>query len=226
MSKEFKIVDLTHTISPLIPTFDGKCHFHLSVALDYNECQSPNIFRVNKMEAQTGIGTHLDAPAHAIPGGQTVEALDIKNLVVDCVVIRVEEEAHEKYMIMPEVVEKFEKDHGKIPPNSFVIFYTGWEKFWSTPEKYHNGHKYPAVLRSTAELLLKREIAGIGTDTLSADAGGEDFPVHRVILGAGKYLVENIANAKDLPPTGAKIIIAPMKIKDGTEAPIRLIALI
>jgi kynurenine formamidase len=63
--------------------------------------------------------------------------------------------------------------------------------------------------------------------TPSADArGGEDFPVHRAILGAGKYLVENVANAKELPPTGARIFVMPMKIKDGTEAPIRLVALV
>lgn len=66
----------------------------------------------------------------------------------------------------------------------------------------------------------------IGIDTLSPDAGGKDFPVHRVILGAGKYIVENIANAAAVPPTGAKILIMPVKIKDGTEAPVRLVAVV
>ena len=75
-------------------------------------------------------------------------------------------------------------------------------------------------------MLLERGITGIGTDTLSVDTGLQEFPVHRAVLGAGKYLVENIANAKQLPATGAKILILPMKIKDGTEAPIRLIALV
>ena len=58
------------------------------------------------------------------------------------------------------------------------------------------------------------------------DKGGEDFPVHRIVLGAGKYIVENIANAKDVPPIGAKIMVMPMKINNGTEAPIRLIAIV
>ena len=50
-------------------------------------------------------------------------------------------------------------------------------------------------------------------------------PVHRRILGADKYLVENIANAKELPPIGAKVFVLPMKIKNSTEAPVRLIAI-
>ena len=79
---------------------------------------------------------------------------------------------------------------------------------------------------STAKLLLKRNIAGLGIDTFSADTGADGFPVHLAVLGADKYLVENVANAKKLPPTGAKSFVLPMNIKDGTEASIRLIALL
>ena len=69
-----------------------------------------------------------------------------------------------------------------------------------------------------AALLGERGIAGLGIDTLSADTGGRSFPVHRAILGSGRYLVENIANAELLPPTGATAFVLPMKIHEGTEA--------
>jgi kynurenine formamidase len=49
--------------------------------------------------------------------------------------------------------------------------------------------------------------------------------VHQAILGSGKYLVENIANARELPPIGAKILVLPLKIREGAEAPVRLVAL-
>ncbi len=226
MNKEFKIIDLTHKIHPAIPGWDGDCGFKLSLSLDYKDCTPPNVFRKHDMKTPTGIGTHIDAPAHCFPEGKTIEALDLENLVTDCVVIDVSAEADESYIIMPEVVEKFEKENGEIKSNSFMIFYTGWDKYWETPEKYINSHVFPSVHENTAKMLLERNIAGLGIDTLSADTGKNGFPVHRAILGAGKYLVENIANAKELPKTGAKSLALPMKIKDGTEAPIRLIALI
>jgi kynurenine formamidase len=75
-------------------------------------------------------------------------------------------------------------------------------------------------------MLLQRSIAGIGIDTLSCDRGDQGFPVHRIILGAGKYLVENIANAKELPPTGGRILVLPLKLEHGTEAPVRLVAFV
>ncbi|HEY4513188.1 MAG TPA: cyclase family protein [Candidatus Paceibacterota bacterium] len=226
MNSSFKIIDLTHTLSPEIPFWSGKSAFELEVKTDYKDCTPPDTFRTNKIKCAAGIGTHIDAPAHVVENGRTSDKLTLEELVVDSVVIDVSGEADEKYIIMPSVVEKFEKEHGQIPPGSLVIFYTGWDKLWGTPKKYHNDYVFPAVHVSTAEMLLKRNIAGIGTDTLSCDTGAEGFPVHRAILGADKYLIENIANAKMLPATGAKIFVLPMKMKDATESPVRLVAFI
>lgn len=226
MTKKLKAIDLTHTLSSEIPSWDGSCGFELSTITDYKDCTPPNLFRVQRMKCNAGIGTHMDAPAHVIKNGRTIDELHLNELITDCVVINVSSKAFANYVIMPEIIQKFEKKYGKIKSNSFVIFYTGWDKRWANKEKYNNNHKFPSVHVSTAELLLKRNISGIGTDTLSVDTGEHGFPVHNAILGADKYLVENITNTKSLPPIGAKILVLPLKIKDGTESPIRLIALI
>lgn len=225
MNKEHTVVDVTHTLSSEAPSWDGSCAFELFVSTDYKDCTPPDLFRVQKIKCNAGIGTHIDAPAHVILGGRTVEMLTLEELVTDCVVINVSIDADENYVILPSVVEEFEKEHGEIKSNSFVLFYTGWDKQWNDREKYNNNHHFPSVAIATAELLLKRNIAGLGIDTLSADTGANGFPVHQAILGADKYLVENIVNADKLPPVGARICILPMKIKEGTEAPVRMIAL-
>lgn len=226
MNKEYKIIDLTHSLSNNIPAWDGKADFELSTVTDYKDCTPPDLFRTQKINASISLGTHMDGPAHVIPGGRTIDKLTLEELVADCIVIDVSHEADENYKVIPSVVEKFEKEHGQIQPHSFVIFYTGWSEYWENPEKYHNNFGFPSVDATTAELLLKRNIVGLGIDTFSCDTGKNGFPVHRAVLGADKYLVENIANSKNLPATGSKIFILPIKIKDGTEAPIRLIATI
>jgi kynurenine formamidase len=168
----------------------------------------------------------MDAPSHIIEGGRTIDLLTMDELVVDCVVVDVSDRADESFMVMPSVIEEFEKAHGEIPKSSLIIFYTGWSKFWNEPAKYHNEHKFPSVHPDTAEILVKRGVVGVGIDTLSCDTGADGFPVHRIILGADKYLVENVTNADKLPLTGAKVFVMPTKIKGATEAPIRLVALI
>ena len=225
MNKEFKIVDFTHSLSKNIPSWDGKADFELSVVTDYKDCTPPDLFRTQKINASVSLGTHMDAPAHVIPGGRTIDKLSLDELVADCIVIDVSHEAHESYFVMPSAIEKFEKEHGKIPDHSLIIFYTGWSKHWETPEKYHNNFGFPSVDVSTAEILLKRNVVGLGIDTFSCDTGKNGFPVHRAILGADKYLVENVANANLIPATGAKVLVLPTKIKDATEASVRLIAL-
>lgn len=219
------IIDLTYTLSSTTPSWDGGCGFDMPISVDYKDCKEPDLFRVHKINMRAGMGTHIDSPAHCIPDAKTIDKLELENLITDCVVIKAESE-DENYIIMPEVVERFEKEHGKIGGNTFVIFNTGWRKFWEDKDKYRNNLKFPSVHENTAKLLLERNIAGIGIDTLSPDSTGNAFPVHRIILGAGKYIVENIANVESLPPVGAKIYVMPLKIKDGTESPIRLVAVV
>ncbi len=219
-----EIIDLTHTLSADIPCWDGDCGFQMAVEIDYKDCAGPDYFRTQKITTRAGMGTHIDAPAHCFPGARTVDTLELKTLISECVAIKVDHVADEKYIVMPEIIAKYEKENGRIKENAFVVFYTGWSRHWNTPHKYRNDLKFPSVHETTAKLLLERNIVGLGTDTLSADAIGDSFPVHRAILGAGKYLVENIANAESLPASGAKIFIMPMKIDAGTEAPVRLVA--
>ncbi|MBL7663305.1 cyclase family protein [bacterium] len=221
-----KIIDLTQTLCAEIPSWDGDCGFNLSVSVDYTDCVAPDLFRVQSISTRAGMGTHIDAPAHCISGAKTVDDLVIENLITSCVTIHLDQFADENYVVMPEIVHKFERENGQIEPSSFVIFYTGWSKYWNNPIEYRNGLRFPSLHEQTAQLLLERHITGLGTDTLSADSKGNSFPVHRVILGAGKYLVENIANADALPATGAQIFVLPMKIRDGTEAPARIVALV
>jgi kynurenine formamidase len=167
----------------------------------------------------------MDAPAHCFKGGATIDELSLENLVTECVVIKIPN-ADEGYCIMPDVVRDFENTHGRIPEHAFVIFATGWSARWTQPEMYRNNLQFPSVHETTAQLLLERNISGLGTDTLSADTGKNGFPVHQAILGAGKYLVENIAHAEALPETGSRVAVLPLKIKEGTESPVRLIGLL
>ncbi len=221
----FKIVDLTHNLSKDVPTWDGSCGFEHHLHHDYDQ---NNIykFRTNKIKMNEGIGTHIDAPAHCIPGSITIDQLSLQNLIAPCIVIDVSNRVHERYNVSVLDIQEFEKTHGTIQPGSFIIVRTGWEKFWHTPDQYRNNLIYPSIAGEAANFLLERQIVGLGIDTLSPDRPEDGYPVHAAILGVGKYIIENIANSETLPPVGSYTLALPIKIKGGTESPIRLIALI
>lgn len=226
MKKNYQFIDLTHTLDPNIPSWNGSCGFEYTIKQDYDKEASLS-FRVNQIKMHAGIGTHMDAPAHCYSNGKTIAELDIDNLVANCVVINVQEKCldNPKFQVSPDDLFSFEVEHGEIKPDSFVIFYTGWAKFWNHPAAYRNNLIFPSISEMVAKLLLERNIKGLGIDTLSPDAPQDGkFPVHQLLLGAGKYIIENVANANLLPPIGSRIFALPLKIAEGTEAPLRLIA--
>lgn len=218
----YKIIDLSHALDEYSPSWDGNCGFKNEVIADYAEGQ----FRVQKLHLHAGIGTHMDAPAHCVPGGATIDELPLLKLISPCVVINVSQFAHERYNVSSQDIINFENKYGSILPDSFVMIQTGWERFWGDPEKYHNHHVFPAVSAKAAELLITRDVCGLGIDTLSPDRPEDGYSVHQIFLGNGKYLVENAANLEHLPPQGSFILALPIKIRGATEAPIRLVGLI
>lgn len=226
MNFPYKIVDLTHSLSPDIPTWDGGCGFMHTLQLDYEEYTTDVKFRVQQISMYAGIGTHMDSPAHCIPGGASIDQLDLQHLVAPCVVIDVSQNAHERYSVSVADIQAFEENYGAIKPVSFVIIRTGWDKFWQQPDCYRNNLIFPSISSDAALFLLNRQIVGLGIDTLSPDRPEDGYPVHAAVLSAGKYIVENIANAGELPPVGSYSLALPIKIVGGTEAPIRLIALV
>ena len=69
---------------------------------------------------------------------------------------------------------------------------------------------------------------GLGTDTLGIDPGcATDFIVHRQISHPrGVWHVENLTNLKSVPALGAWVVVAPLRLVDGSGSPCRVIALV
>jgi len=222
---KFKFIDLTHPVTERTPHWQGTCSFKQVTIADYEDNPDKTSFKINEISMRAGIGTHMDAPAHCVPRGTSIADIALPQLIRPCVMIDVSADRNDHLLIRPETVFAHEKDWGDIPANAFVVFYTGWEQFFYDPIRYRNDLVFPSISESTAELLLRRNIAGLAIDTLSPDLPNTNFPVHRLLLGAGKYIVENIANAKLLSPRGDYIFALPIKIEDGTEAPVRAFAM-
>ncbi len=226
MNFPYKLIDLTHTLHQNIPTWEGACGFKHNLCSDYSECEGEFKFRTHKIQMNEGIGTHIDSPSHSIEGGKFIHELDINELCMLCYVIDISGKAHESYIMQREDIINFEKTHGEIMPGSCVLVKTGWEKFWNDSAKYHNNYIFPSISLSAAELFLSKGVEALGIDTLSPDRPDQGFPVHQLFLGRGKILIENVANLDKMPKAGAYIMILPLKIQNGTEAPIRLVGLI
>jgi kynurenine formamidase len=226
MKRPFSLVDLTHSLTPGAASWNGSCGFEQEIKRDYNNTEGGVKLRVQQLKMHAGIGTHMDAPSHFVPGGLSIADIPLDELAAPCVVLDVSSRSHPTYSLSVEDIRTFERDFGKISEQSFIIVYTGWDRFWNSPAEYRNNLVFPSISGEAAEYLLEKKIVCLGIYTLSPDRPDSGFPVHHSVLGAGKYIVENVANAKKLTPTGTYSLAFPIKSEEGTEAPMRLMAMI
>ncbi len=179
-------------------------------------------------------GTHLDAPAHFPPGKTTVDQIPVKQLFGPAVVIDVRAESGKDadYQLAVARIEDWEKRHGRVPEGAIVLLRTGWASRWPDARKYRNQDDkgkmhFPGFPPEAAKLLIQRKVSGLGCDTLSIDYGASsDYAVHHLVLGAGLYQLENLADLSALPETGAFLIVAPIKLEGGSGGPVRVFALL
>jgi kynurenine formamidase len=186
------------------------------------------------LEIGEHVGTHLDAPVHWITGrdGEDVASVPPARLVGPAVVIDRSAEAaeHHDYLLSIAEIKAFEAEHGAIPAGAWLLFRTGWDARAHDQDAFLNGGHTPGPDADCARWLAEEcPIAGFGVETVGTDAGAAGrfeppFPVHHFLLGAGKYGLTQLANLAQLPPTGALIVVAPLKLVDGTGSPSRVLA--
>jgi kynurenine formamidase len=228
-----EVIDLGHALNSKNPYWPGpgygpfKFGFFATIEKDH--------VLSGKMAFDEHTGTHLDAPNHFVAGQVSVDKIPLKQLFGPAVVLDVRQQVsgNPDYQLTPADIANFEQAHGRIPDNAVVFMYTGWDQHWDDYDKYKNADAkkvlhFPGFSNGAAKLLAEeRDIAGIGIDTLSVDYGmSTDFMVHHITHGKGKFHLENVANLGSIPATGALVIVAPIKVENGTGGPARIFALL
>jgi kynurenine formamidase len=232
-----KIIDLTYTFDagtiywpteqPFVHQFEH-----------YGMATQGYFYSSAKFAAPEHGGTHMDAPIHFNQAGITAEQVPFSSVVGPAVVIDFSARAltDPDAMLGVEDIKKWESTHGNIPDGSIVVARSGWGRYWPDKKRYLGTDKFGDVAHlrfpgfspvAVKYLLDNRKVVAIAIDTPSMDPGSsKDFPVHRLWLGANKVGFENLADANELPESGATIFCIPMKIGKGTGAPTRIFALL
>jgi kynurenine formamidase len=186
------------------------------------------------------VGTHLDAPIHWITGkdGDDVSSVGPTRLIGPACVIdkTAETEADHGYLLTVADLDAWEAENGRIPDNAWVLLRTGWGSRAQDEAEFLNvGEQGPETpgpdVEASRWLATERGISGFGVETVGIDAGaaaGFDppFPLHNLLLGAGRLGLTQLANLDKLPITGALIVVSPLKLVGGTGSPSRVFAFV
>ena len=161
-------------------------------------------------------GTHVDAPAHQIVGGASLDDIPLDRLVTDALTIDLTE--HDPGPVGPAGLGGA---LGQVRPGDIVLLRSGNAANWGT-DAYWHGWCYPDAAATRA--LIGRGVSGVGFDGPSADpVDSVDFELHQMWLGAGKIIIENLAGLAELPAR-CRIVVAPLKVRGANGGPARVLA--
>jgi kynurenine formamidase len=239
-----RVVDLSQTLRPatpiiqLPPQFAPSGPFRIEEISHFDE-RGPAWYW-NNISCGEHTGTHFDAPAHWITGkdyeGGYTDTIPAERLVAPACVIDCSQQAaaDESFVLEAAHLEAWEELHGRVPAGAWALMRTDWSKR-SEPAAFLNmkddGPHVPGPSAAAVRLLVERDVIGFGVEAVGTDAGQAftfepAFPAHHLMHGAGKFGLASLCNLDQLPPVGAVLITAPLKIERGSGSPLRVLALV
>lgn len=210
-----KVVDLTYPISPQMPVYPGTEPPVLTPACSIEQMG----FKEKKITLYSHTGTHMDAPAHIIPGAKTLDALPIEHFYGKAALLDLS--GGTRQLIGVDECTP----HREIIRNvEFLLMRTGWGRYWGGGRYFSD---YPVLSSEAAEWLGGFDLKGVGLDTLSADAPeSRGFPIHRAFLGKDMIILENLSSLDKLPRGPFMLSCFPLKFEDADGSPVRAVAFV
>jgi arylformamidase len=212
---ESAIIDLTHTLETGMTIFPGTERPRIE------ELASINVegYHETRLNITTHVGTHIDCPGHLLKNAFTTESANPEQffgpaMVIDCSTLKPNNK------IDKDLLEGY---HAQLDKAEFILFYTGWERLWNTPQYLND---FPVLDEEGASYLTGFHLKGIGFDTISADpVSSMDLPVHKILLNHQIILIENLTNLEALLNVDFQFACFPLKIKSGDGSPVRAVAI-
>jgi arylformamidase len=168
---------------------------------------------ITRLDIGAHTGTHVDAPAHFIPGGSGVDALDLDVLVGPALVVH----ALEVDALSAEVLDGLQ-----IPPGAErVLFHTRHSERWARGE-LEFAEDFVAITEDGARWLVERGVRLVGIDCPSVGPFDAPAPTHRMLLRAGVILVESL-NLSGVAAGVYQLVCLPLRIVGADGAPARAI---
>jgi kynurenine formamidase len=229
-SKEY--VDLTHSFSPTTPVWGGFGQATMSAASDpktHMPYTNPtNGFRATFYSMVGQYGTHVDPPAHFNPGGETMDRIPLKDMILPLVVFDMTPiiATDPNHALGVDDIQAWEKVHGRVPAGAFAALRTDMYKDWdANPERFKRT-PFPAWSLAAIQFLVdERKVTAIGHEALDTDTT-DSMESETWLLRHNHFQIEAMANLDKIPATGAVIVVTWPKVENGFGFPARAFAIL
>jgi len=176
---------------------------------------------IRHISLATHVGTHMDAPSHAIAGAKTIDEISLDQVCGPGVVIPVRPASGEAISLAD-----VQKAGLPIQDGDIVLLDTGFAKKIGTKDYHFN----PYLAQDLCDHLVAKHAKLVGVDCVTVDMPlplrPPDFayPAHRTLLGNGVLIVENLGDMSAVSGKRVQIFAFPLKITGSDAGHVRVVA--
>jgi arylformamidase len=215
-----RFIEVSHKIVPGMKTYPGLPEPKVEVLLDYEASreryQNQAEFYIASLHLCGNTGTYVDAPRHRYRDGIDLSGLPLERLVN-----------------LPTIVIDATSGGRAVGADAFralnlagsaILVRTDFSKHWGTPAYFTDN---PFLTADAAELLVSKQPAFVGIDSLNIDDTGDPSrPAHTKLLAAGIPICEHMTNLEALPASGSRLHAVPIAWVGGGTFPVRAYAIV
>ncbi|MBM3941572.1 MAG: cyclase family protein [SAR202 cluster bacterium] len=219
-----ELIDLTLTLgSPRVTPVPGL----IGVSMEPLQTHQSHARSNTKLTLATHLGTHVDAPYHFHPGGVTVDNMPLERYMGQALLLDLRQLYRSQ---TPISVADLQQAGGRPEAlrGQIAVLFTGWAEAESGgPRFYSQG---PYLSTEGAAYLLDCGINAVAVDfpidkhPATPQSTIRDFPVHRLVLGRGVPIIENLINLDKLAGRRFELWALPIKLLGGDGAAARAVA--
>jgi arylformamidase len=204
-----KYFDISVPISPALPIYDGDPPIEISL---WGQMAQGAIADVRTLRMGLHTGTHVDAPAHFLPGADLIDRLDLEACYGPAQVVDLTQLGHA-------LVTPADLDGRLIPGVPRVLIRTTNSALW---RRQAFQPSFVALSEEAACLLVERGVRLVGIDYLSVAPAADPAPVHRILLSAQAVILEGL-DLSVVPEGRYTLICLPLRLEGTEAAPARAI---
>lgn len=186
---------------------------------------------MSRVEIVTHIGTHIDAPAHFIENGNTIDQVPLEKIVKKGRIVPLTDTEPGGPVTADAVLATGVEIDASIIP----ILHTGWtEKTWGTDDFWDN---MTYLDTSISELMIERGVSAVAIDCfpeipfwrdgMERDTSKPPGPNHRALLGNNTIIIQMLTNISAIVGEDNFTLVAvPLRLEGLDGSPARVFAMV
>jgi len=163
-----RVIELSNPIREQIPVWPS----FPPVEIEQTSIAARDGFTMERFEMRSHTATHIDAPAHFIPEGKTLDDFSIERFMGEGIVIDLTPKEPEEPITRADI-EAYESE---IQPDDVLMLHTDWDEYYGQTPEYL--FEFPYLTGEAAEYIASLEPKAVGTEGASVGGWYDEVPAH------------------------------------------------